>query len=90
MSSTMNASSISMEVRQIYAKDSLVLEVETEEFYTDFAKDVETKLDTSEYSKDDSRSLPVEKNKKSIAMMKDELAGKIMTEFIALMAKMEG
>ena len=86
----MNASSTSMEVRQIYAKDILVLEIQTEDFYTNFAKDVETKLDTSEYSMDDSRSLPVEKNKKIIAMMKDELAGKIMTEFVALMAKMEG
>ena len=68
--------------------DSFVYEIETEDFYRDIAKDVETKFDTSRYSKDDNRPLPVRKNKKVIGMMKDELGGKIMTKFVVLRAKM--
>ena len=46
------------------------------------------RFDTSEYSKDGNRSLPVGKNKKVLGMMKNELGVKIMTNFIALRAKM--
>ena len=45
-------------------------------------------LDTSGYSKDDNRPLPIGENKKVIGLMKDELGGKIVTEFAALRAKM--
>ena len=68
--------------------DSFVYEIETEDFYRDIAKDVETKFDTSGYSKDDNRPLPIGKNKKVIGKIKDELGGKIMTELVALIAKM--
>ena len=68
--------------------DSFVYEIETEDFYWDIAKDVEKRFDTSGYSKDDNRPLPIGKNKKVIGLMKDELGGKIMTEFVALRAKM--
>ena len=68
--------------------DSFVYEVETEDFYRDIAGDVETRFDTSGYSKEDNRPLPIGKNKKVIGLMKDELSGKIMTEFVALRAKM--
>ena len=68
--------------------DSFVYEIETEDFYRDIAGDVKTRFDTSAYSKKDNRSLPVGKNKKVIGLMKDELGGKIMTEFVALRAKM--
>ena len=46
------------------------------------------RFDTSGYSKDDNRPLPIGKNKKVIGLMKDELGGKIMTELVALRAKM--
>ena len=68
--------------------DSFVYEIETEDFYKYIAGDVETRFDTSGYSMEDNRPLPVGKNKKVIGLMKDELGGKIMTEFVALRAKM--
>ena len=46
------------------------------------------KVYTSGYTKDENRPLPIGKNKKVIGLMKDELGGKIMTEFVALKAKM--
>ena len=68
--------------------DSFVYEIETEDFYRDITGDVDTRFDTSGYSKEDNRPLPIGKNKKVIGLMKDELGGKIMTEFVALRAKM--
>ena len=68
--------------------DSFVYERETEDFYKDIAKDVEKRFNTSGYSKDDDRPVPIGTNKKVIGLMKDELGGKIMTEFVALRAKM--
>ena len=49
---------------------------------------MEKRFDTSGYSKDENRPLPIGKNKKVIGLMKDELCGKIMTRFVALRAKM--
>ena len=63
--------------------DSIVYEVETEAFYRDIAEDVERRFD----SKDEKRPLPMIKNKKVIGLMKDELGGKIMIEFVSLRAK---
>ena len=37
---------------------------ETEDFYRDIAKDVEKMFDTSGYSKDDNRPLPIGENEK--------------------------
>ena len=66
--------------------DSLVYDIKTEDFYKDIAEDVETRFDTSGYEPD--RPLPIGKNKKVIGLMKDELDGKIMKEFIGLRPKM--
>ena len=49
---------------------------------------MEKRFDTSKYSEDDNRPLPIGKNKNVIGMIKDELNGKIVTEFVALRAKM--
>ena len=67
---------------------SFVYEIEAEDFYRDIAKDVKKRFDTNGYSKDDNRLLPIREIKKEIGLMKDELGGKIMTEFVALRAKM--
>ena len=68
--------------------DSFVYEIETEYSYRDNAKDVKETFDTSGYSKDDNRPLPIRENEKVKGLMKDELGRKIMTEFVALRAKM--
>ena len=69
--------------------DSLVYDdIKTEDFYEDIANDVEARFDTSGYSKTDFRLLPIGLNKKVIELMKDELGGKIMTDFMALRPKL--
>ena len=65
--------------------DSFVYDIETEDFYKDIAEDVETRFDTSGYC---DRPLPIGKNKKVIGLMKDELGGEVMNEFISLRPKM--
>ena len=67
--------------------DSFITYIGTEDFYKDIANDVDKWFDTSNYDKKDERPLPIGKNKKVIRMFKDELGGKIMTEFCALRAK---
>ena len=66
--------------------DSLIYNIKTEDFYKDIADDVETRFDTSGYIPD--RPLPVGLNKKVIGLMKDELGGEIMREFVSLWPKM--
>ena len=61
--------------------DSFIINIKTEHFYKDMAGDVKKRFDTSNYQYD--RPLPTGKNKKVIGLMKDELGGKIMTEFVA-------
>ena len=56
--------------------DSLIYNIETEDFYKDMADDVESRFDTSGYIPD--CLLPIGLNKKVIGLMKDELGGKIM------------
>ena len=66
--------------------DSLIYDIETDDFYKDIADNVESRFDTSRYAPD--RPLPVGKNKEVIGLMKDELGGGIMKEFIILRPKM--
>ena len=65
--------------------DSFVMNIKTEDFYKHIAKDVEKRFDTSNYEVN--RPLPMGKNKKVIGLMKDELGGKIITEFVTLRPK---
>ena len=65
--------------------DSLAMNIKTKDFYKDTAQDVQESFDTSNYSVD--RPLPKGKNKKVIGLMKDELGGGIITEFVALRPK---
>ena len=65
--------------------DSFIMHIKTEDFCKDIAHDVEKRFDTSYYEVN--RPLPTGNNKKVIGLMRDELGGKIMTEFAALRPK---
>ena len=67
--------------------DSFVINIKTEDFYKDIAGDIERRFDASNYDDKDERLLPIGKNKKVMDKFKEELAGKIITEFCALRAK---
>ena len=62
--------------------DSFIMNIKTNDFSEDIANDVECKFDASNYEVN--RPLPIGKNKKVIGLMKDELGGKIITEFVTL------
>ena len=66
--------------------NSLIYRIKTGDFYADIADDVEERFDTSGYS--GNRPLRIGSNKKVIGLMKDELGGAIMTEFVALIPKL--
>ena len=65
--------------------DSFVINVKTKDFYKDIAEDVKERFDTSNFSYD--RPLPIDMNKKVVGLMKDELGGGIINEFVALRPK---
>ena len=78
--------------------DSLIYDIETEDFYKDIAEDVKDRFDMSGYNLHGycvprtaaqfHRPLPGGLNKKVIGLMRDELGGEIMTEFVTLRPKM--
>ena len=65
--------------------DRFVINIKTKDFYKDIAMDVKERFDTSNCIYD--RPLPIGVNKKVIGLMKDELGGGIITEFVALRPK---
>ena len=65
--------------------DSFIMNIKTNDFYKDISNDVENRFDASNYEV--KRPLPTEKNKKVIGLMKDELGGKIIKEFVTLRPK---
>ena len=65
--------------------DSLIMDIKMNYFYKDIASDVENRFDTSNYEVN--RPLRMGRNKKVIGLMKDELGGKIITEFVTLRPK---
>ena len=56
-----------------------------QDFYKDISENVMERFDTSNYIYD--RPLPINVNKKVVGLMKDELGGGIITEFVALRPK---
>ena len=65
--------------------DSFIINIKTEDFYKDISENVMERFDTSNYIYD--RPLPINVNKKVVGLMKDELGGGIITEFVALRPK---
>ena len=65
--------------------DSFIMNIKANDLYEDIANDIENRFDTSNYELN--RPLPTGKNKKVISLMKDELGGKIITEFVILRPK---
>ena len=68
--------------------DSLMYEIETEDFYKDISEDVKDRFDTSDYPENHPSGIPTGINKKVLGMFKDEAAGKIIKEFVGLRAKL--
>ena len=62
--------------------DSFIIYIKTEDIY---AYNVGKIFDTPNHEAN--RPLPTEKNKNVIGLMKDELGGKIMTEYVVLKLK---
>ena len=65
--------------------DSFIMNMKINYFYKDIAYNVENRFDTSNYEVN--RPLPTGKNKKVIGLLKDELGGKIIREFVTLRPK---
>ena len=68
--------------------DSYLYEIKTDDFYKDISGDVRDRFDTSDYPENHPSGIPTGINKKVLGMFKDEVAGKIITEFVGLRAKL--
>ena len=65
--------------------DSFIIHIKTEVLYKDIVDDVKKGYDLSNYEFD--RPLPKVMNRKVIDLIKDEVGGKIITEFVAVRPK---
>ena len=68
--------------------DSLMYEIQTEDFYKDISVDVNHRFDTSDYPSDHPSGIPSGFNKKLLGMFKDEASGKVIDELVGLRAKL--
>ena len=68
--------------------DSLMYEIQTEDFYKDINADVKHRFDTSDYPHNHPSGIPSGLNKKVIGTFKDEAGGKVIDEFVGLRAKL--
>ena len=68
--------------------DSLMYEIQTEDFYEDINGDVKDRFDTSNYPSNHPSGIPTGCNKNVLGMFKDEAGGKIIDEFVGLRAKL--
>ena len=64
---------------------SFIIHIRTQDVYKDTADDIKRRFDTSNYGIE--KPLPIGLNKSLTGLMKDELGGKIMTEFVGLRPK---
>ena len=65
--------------------NSFIINIKTEDFYKDITENVMERFDTFNYIYN--RPLPINVNKEVVGLMKDELGGGIITEFVALRSK---
>ena len=68
--------------------DSLMYEIQTEDFYKDISGDVKDRFDTSDYPPNHPSGIPSGFNKKVLGMFKDEVNGRYIEEFVGLRAKL--
>ena len=68
--------------------DSLMYEIQTEDFYKDINGDVKDRFDTSGYPSGHPSGIPSGFNKKVLGMFKDEVNGNVIDEFLGLRAKL--
>ena len=68
--------------------DSLMYEIETEDFYKDISGDVKDRFDMSDYPENHPSGIPTGINKKVLGMFKDEAGGKNIKEFVGLRSKL--
>ena len=68
--------------------DSLMYEIQTEDFYKDINADVKHRFDTSDYPPNHPSGMPSGFNKKVLGMFKDDVGGKVIDEFVGLRAKL--
>ena len=68
--------------------DSLMYEIETEDFYEDISADVKDRFDTSNFKPNHPLGIPTGCNKKVLGKFKDETGGGCIEEFVGLRAKL--
>ena len=68
--------------------DSLMYQINTDDFYDDISEDIRDKFDTSEFPPNHKSGILTGANKKVIGMFKDEVAGRQITHFVGLKAKL--
>ena len=68
--------------------DSLMYEIETEDFYKDISGDVNEWFDTSGYKDNHPSGIPTGCNKKVLGKFKDEVGGRCIEEFVGLRSKL--
>ena len=68
--------------------DSLMYEIQTEDFYKDINGDVKNRFDTSGYPPDHPSGISSGFNKKVLGMFKDEVNSNVIDEFVGLRAKL--
>ena len=68
--------------------DSLMYQIETDDFYKDILSDIKARFDTSDYPPNHKSGILTGVNKKVIGFFKDEVGGKQITHFVGLRPKL--